>query len=98
MTDSDRVRAHVLIRGRVQGVGFRYSTQIAAQRLGLDGWVRNVGDETVEAVFEGARADVEAAVAWCHRGPAMARVERVEVAWGSAEGESGFAFRPSDGR
>ncbi len=93
--DMERARTHVLIRGRVQGVGFRYSTLIEAQRLGLAGWVRNVGYDTVEAVFEGPRADLEDMIGWCHRGPPMARVESVDVAWAASEGETGFSFRSS---
>lgn len=73
------VRAHVFISGRVQGVGFRYATQRQAGRLGLSGWVRNLPDGRVEAVFQGHPDVVAAAVAWCHRGPRRARVDRVEV-------------------
>jgi acylphosphatase len=92
----DSVRAHVRITGHVQGVGFRYCTRTEAERLGLAGWVRNVGWDGVEAVFEGPRADVEAAIVWCREGPDGSRVDEVVVAWGPSEGESGFAMRPSE--
>ena len=67
------------IHGLVQGVGFRYSMHREALRLGLAGWVRNRRDGTVEAVVAGPAASVEAMVAWAHRGPPSARVDRVEV-------------------
>jgi acylphosphatase len=73
-------RIHVLIDGRVQGVGFRYATRAQAHALGLRGWVRNRPDRRVEALFEGEESDVEAMVAWCHHGPAFAAVSQVEIA------------------
>jgi acylphosphatase len=75
------VRAHLTIRGRVQGVYFRASTAYEAQNLGLTGWVRNCADGSVEAVAEGDRDKVEELVAWCRRGPRGARVEVVQVEW-----------------
>ncbi|HEX4944518.1 MAG TPA: acylphosphatase [Usitatibacteraceae bacterium] len=73
--DCRRLRIH----GLVQGVGFRYSMQREALRLGLNGWVRNRRDGSVEAVVSGAASAVEAIVAWSRRGPPSAQVERVEV-------------------
>jgi acylphosphatase len=67
------------IHGVVQGVGFRYSLHREAVRLELAGWVRNRRDGTVEAVVAGPAPAVEALVAWAHRGPPSARVDRVEV-------------------
>ncbi len=93
----DLSRAHVHIHGRVQGVGFRYSTMMEARESGLAGWVRNVGEDEVEAIFEGPRASVDAVIAWCRHGPSMARVTRVDVAWAPPTGERGFAMRPSLG-
>lgn len=90
--DDERVRAHVTISGLVQGVYFRASTAEQARLLGLAGWVRNTGHD-VEAVFEGPRAAVERAIAWCHRGPERAVVEDVEVVWEEPEGLSGFEIR-----
>ncbi|MGA9524525.1 MAG: acylphosphatase [Myxococcaceae bacterium] len=82
------VRVSLRIRGRVQGVYFRQSTQEEAQRLGgLTGWVRNLPDGDVEAVVEGPRDRVEALVAWCHRGPPSARVAEVRRDDGTATGE-----------
>jgi acylphosphatase len=83
-------RAHVTISGRVQGVGFRYATRRRAQSAGLDGWVRNNADGTVEAVFEGEREQVDALVAWCRRGPSGARVDDVRVELEAPSGERGF--------
>ncbi len=87
-------RAHVWFTGRVQGVNFRFYTREEAQRLGLTGWVRNLRDGRVEAVFEGEAAALEAMLAWCGRGPAAARVDELEVIRESAGGEfSGFNVR-----
>ena len=72
---SDSVRFHVLVRGLVQGVWFRESTRHEATRLGVCGWVRNLPDGRVEAVFEGTPAAVEAMLAWAERGPVHARVD-----------------------
>jgi acylphosphatase len=71
--------AHLLIHGRVQGVGFRESMVFEAERLGARGWVRNRGDGTVEAVCDGPPSARAALAAWAHRGPSAARVTRVEV-------------------
>jgi acylphosphatase len=75
---------HVVIEGRVQGVGFRYATCAQAEKLGLKGWVRNLPDSRVEALFEGDIADLETMLAWCQKGPALARVKNVEVSWNKA--------------
>ena len=68
----------VIISGRVQGVWFRAWTVREAQSLGLDGWVRNRMDGTVEAAFSGEQAAVEEMLRRCHDGPRAARVDRVE--------------------
>lgn len=86
-------RAHLLITGRVQGVGFRASTRREAVRRGAAGWVQNLRDGRVEAVFEGDRETVEGLVEWCHTGPDTARVEDIEVAYGDPEGLEGFEIR-----
>ena len=78
---SEPARAHVFVSGRVQGVFFRYSASREAAARDLAGWVRNLEDGRVEAVFEGERGAVESVVEWCGRGPPSARVERVEVVW-----------------
>ncbi|MFC7175881.1 acylphosphatase [Halosegnis marinus] len=89
----DRVRAHVLVSGRVQGVYYRANTRDAARERGVAGWVRNLDDGRVEAVFEGPRADVEATVEWCHTGSPAARVEDVTAEYGDPEGLDGFEIR-----
>ena len=81
------LRAHLSIHGRVQGVNFRYYTCQRALSLGLTGWVRNLWDGRVEAVFEGEEAFVREMVEWCQTGPPAARVDSVEVTWGSPSGE-----------
>jgi acylphosphatase len=92
MSAEERVRAHVVVSGHVQGVYFRAETARHAREAGLVGWVRNAGDD-VEAVFEGPRAAVEQLIAWCHEGPPRARVERVDVTWEEPQGDPGFALR-----
>jgi acylphosphatase len=72
-------RRHVWVSGRVQGVWFRESTRRMAEALGVSGWVRNLPDGRVEAVFEGEQAQVERAVDFVRRGPPRARVLAVEV-------------------
>lgn len=72
-------RVHVLISGKVQGVGFRASTRRRAKNLELAGWVKNTDDGEVEAVFEGEDNNVEEMLDWCRKGPSIARVTDVEV-------------------
>ncbi len=83
----EMVRAHLRIYGRVQGVFFRANMRSVAERLGVKGWVRNVPDGSVEAVLEGPRDKVEEVIRWAHRGPPLARVDRVEVEWEEYRGE-----------
>ncbi len=84
-------RLHAVIRGDVQGVGFRYFVLRKAQQLGLRGWVRNNDDGTVELVAEGARQDLEQLKRAVGEGPRMARVDRVDTRWQSATGNlNGF--------
>ena len=82
-----QVRAHVIITGRVQGVFFRVETQRAAERFGVAGWVRNRPEGTVEAVFEGDPESVDAVLQWCHEGPNLAVVKKVDVSWQDFSGE-----------
>jgi acylphosphatase len=89
---SDRIRRRVLIAGRVQGVFFRQSTVDEAVALGVSGWVRNLLDGHVEAVFEGPAHLVETAVDWCRHGPPHAAVESIEVIEETPEGLSGFSM------
>jgi acylphosphatase len=76
-----KVRAHVFITGRVQGVFFRSETRHEARRLGVAGWVQNTLDGKVEAVFEGEEKSVKEIIEFCKRGPAGARVTGVDVVW-----------------
>jgi acylphosphatase len=85
----------LIITGRVQGVGFRIWMRQEALRRGLRGWVRNRHDGSVEALIIGEQAAVEALVAACHRGPAMARVVGVRRALASNDGSRGFEERMS---
>ena len=75
---------HVVVRGRVQGVGFRAWTEYSALERGLEGWVRNRRDGSVEAVFSGAPEAVAAAIDACRRGPSGARVEALDQREGEA--------------
>lgn len=75
----DLRRARVLVTGRVQGVFFRDSTREKAEGLGLSGWVRNLPDGSVEAVFEGDDERVREMVSWCEEGPPDARVQEVSA-------------------
>jgi acylphosphatase len=72
-----KAAVYALVEGRVQGVGFRYSAFLEAQRLGLTGWVRNTGGGAVEALAEGRRSQLEAFLSWLRRGPPRARVDSV---------------------
>lgn len=83
-------RVHLLVYGRVQGVGFRAATAFTAKRLSLAGWVRNRPDGTVEIEAQGPADRIADFLAWCHRGPTLARVERVvtsELAPGADHGD-----------
>ncbi|MFC7203698.1 acylphosphatase [Haloferax namakaokahaiae] len=90
---SDRTRAHVFVSGRVQGVYYRATTRDTARDHGVDGWVKNLDDGRVEAVFEGEREAVESMVEWCHDGSPMANVEGVAVTYEDPAGERGFDVR-----
>jgi acylphosphatase len=80
----------VYVSGRVQGVYYRASTRDAARERGVDGWVKNLDDGRVEAVFEGSGGAVEGMVEWCHTGSPAANVDEVEVEYGDPQGEEGF--------
>ncbi|BAC91934.1 acylphosphatase [Gloeobacter violaceus] len=84
------VRAHVWVGGKVQGVYFRAATREAAQRQGVAGWVRNLPDGRVEAVFEGPPAAVQRLIDWCRQGPPAAVVEQLRVAYELPEGLTHF--------
>lgn len=89
-----KTRAHVYVSGLVQGVFFRQTTKEQAQTFRVNGWVRNLSDGRVEAVFEGEEKAVKTLVEFCHQGPSSARVTDVEVSWETYRGEfSGFETR-----
>jgi len=77
----DKVRAHILVLGRVQGVFFRENTQRKAKKLGVNGWIKNLSDGKVEAVFEGDKKSVGKIISWAKRGPILARVEGIDIEW-----------------
>ncbi|MFL6308818.1 MAG: acylphosphatase [Nitrososphaera sp.] len=74
-----KTRAHVFIRGKVQGVYFRQNTKQVATKHKVNGWVRNLLDGRVEAIFEGDSIDVNKVIEWCHVGPPNSIVDDVEV-------------------
>ena len=90
------ISRHLQISGRVQGVGFRYSMQRQAARLGLTGWVRNRCDGSVEALLQGNEEAVATLTEWARRGPAGAHVAQLSVANAEAEESlAGFEQRPT---
>jgi acylphosphatase len=92
--NSDLQRARVRVSGQVQGVFFRDSTRQKAEELGLAGWVRNMPDGQVEALFEGPSERVEEIVRWCKEGPQRASVENVDTDFENAGGDlEGFEVR-----
>ncbi len=95
MTNAEYIRAHLVVRGRVQGVFFRANMREQALRHGVAGWVRNLPDgKSVEAILEGPRDAVERVVCWAMRGPPLARVEEIEVSFSDYTGEyKGFEIR-----
>lgn len=87
MDQTELTRAHIWVSGRVQGVGFRAFVQQSAVYLGLTGWVRNVGWNTVEAVAEGTQEQVTQFIAVVKTGPRASRVEESKVEWETPTGE-----------
>ena len=93
---SDQLARRMVVHGRVQGVGFRFAMIDAATSLGVEGWVRNRRDGSVEAHLQGGREAVDALVAWARRGPPAARVTNVDLADASFDtGLAGFENRPT---
>ena len=82
-----KARAHVIFRGRVQGVFFRANTCSKARELGVSGWVRNLIDGTVEALFEGEKESVEKVIEWCANDQPYAKVSDMDVDWEDYRGE-----------
>ncbi|MBW4667816.1 MAG: acylphosphatase [Cyanomargarita calcarea GSE-NOS-MK-12-04C] len=88
-----QIRAHVFVSGKVQGVGYRYATVDTATHLGINGWVRNLSDRRVEAVFEGRQEVVEEMIRWCHQGPPDSVVKDVLIEYEEPEHLQGFQVR-----
>ena len=84
---ADNVRAHIWVTGRVQGVGFRAYVESIARQAEVTGWVRNVGYDTVEAVAEGERANVERFIELMKQGPRASRVDESKIEWEEVTGE-----------
>ncbi|MEL4896127.1 acylphosphatase [Crocosphaera sp. Alani8] len=93
MTNSNIIGVHVFVSGKVQGVGYRYSTAQTAKKLGIRGWVRNCFDGRVEAIFEGTEPLIEQMVQWCHRGPDSAKVTDVVIEKVKTKSYLGFEVR-----
>ncbi|WP_339522023.1 acylphosphatase [Pseudomonas sp. EA_35y_Pfl2_R111] len=88
-----RICKHGYVSGRVQGVRFRQTTAEQAERLGLDGWVRNLADGRVEVLFEGDEAAVAELASWLQRGPQAAEVTALELQEQAQQGVAGFIVR-----
>ena len=84
------IRQRVIVHGRVQAVGFRFSTRVEAQRLGVSGWIKNRSDGAVEAEIEGEPTAVDAMLSWLDEGPPGADVTTMSTADLSPTGERGF--------
>jgi acylphosphatase len=82
-----KVRAHILVSGRVQGVFFRDSTRRIAEELGIFGWVKNSNNSKVEAVLEGEKEIIQKLIEWAKKGPVLARVNSIEIEWQDYKGE-----------
>lgn len=87
MSDTKKTRAHVFVSGSVQGVYFRQNTKEVASRHRVTGWVRNLPDGRVEAIFEGSEMDVNEVIEWCNIGPPKASVHDVIIKFGKYTGE-----------
>ncbi len=86
-------KAHLYINGRVQGVFYRAFTREVADSLGLKGWVRNLKDGRVEAVFEGDEDKISIAIERCKEGPPYAKVDNIEIIWEEPEGLAEFEIK-----
>jgi acylphosphatase len=97
MADTTEItRVHIWVKGRVQNVGFRAHVQYSARQIGVTGWVRNVGYDTVEATAEGGRQKLERLVQAIKTGPGGSQVDEANVEWQNATGEfADFQMRRS---
>jgi acylphosphatase len=85
----EKIRAHLVIEGRVQGVCFRAFTRDIARRSGVRGWVKNLCNGDVEAVLEGDKKDVGVVIANCYKGPPGSLVTNISITWEDYTGEAG---------
>jgi len=84
---NEKIRAHIFVQGMVQGVFFRVRTRQKAKVLGVAGWVKNLPDARVEAIFEGEKEKVEEMIEWIKKGPVFSRVDDVKVDFEEYKGE-----------
>ena len=89
------IARRIVVKGRVQGVGYRYAAVDAAERHHVTGWVRNRSDGMVEVQVQGDPESVTAMIDWCRRGPSAAGVTDIEIADAAPEPGAGFALRPT---
>lgn len=82
-----KIRGHIVVKGKVQGVYFRQNAQRICSEHGVTGWVRNVEDGSVEAILEGDKSSVEDAISWFNVGPPNAHVEKIDLKYGRYSGE-----------
>ncbi len=82
-----KARAHIFVSGRVQGVFFRESARKKAKDLGVSGWVRNLADGRVEAVFEGEKEKIERMTKWAKKGPLISIVDNIDIVWEEYQAE-----------
>ena len=95
MTDNPATTSHLIISGRVQGVGYRHWTVTQAQARNLFGWVRNRQDGSVEALLHGAKEAVDDMLSACYKGPAFANVTDIQLAAGEYNGPENFQEKPT---
>lgn len=88
-------RVHVVVRGEVQGVGYRYTMRVVAREAGASGWVRNRRDGSVEAEVEGTDAQVDEVLAWMAEGPPGSHIDSATVTDAAPAGDRGFEVRPT---
>ena len=82
-----KVRCHIFVSGRVQGVFFRATTKEMAEIIGVTGWVRNTENGKVEVMVEGEKEKVEQLIKWLRKGPPLAKVEKLDIEWQQYKGE-----------
>lgn len=85
--EKEKVRVHIFVSGRVQGIFFRENTKKKAEKLAISGWVKNLRDGRLEAVFEGDRENIEKMVNWAKKGPIWAKIDDFSLVWEDYVGE-----------